>query len=63
MASLPLGGGHRVERPGRHHALTGELIALNRSTGAIVYQQKLPAETNSPIAIAGNTVLVPAGAP
>jgi alcohol dehydrogenase (cytochrome c) len=42
---------------------TGELIALNRSTGAIVYQRKLPTSTNSPIAIAGNAVLVPAGGP
>jgi alcohol dehydrogenase (cytochrome c) len=41
----------------------GTLLALNRATGAIVYQHKLPASTNSPIAIAGNTVLVPAGAP
>ncbi len=43
--------------------VTGELIALNRTTGAIVYQHALPTTTNSPIAIAGNTVLVPAGGP
>ena len=42
---------------------TGALVALNRSTGAIVYQAKLPTSTNSPIAVAGNTVLVPAGGP
>ena len=41
----------------------GTLLALNRATGAIVYQHKLPTSTNSPIAIAGNTVLVPAGGP
>jgi outer membrane protein assembly factor BamB len=41
----------------------GVLIALNRSTGAIVYRQQLPASANAPIAIAGNTILVPAGAP
>ncbi len=41
----------------------GELLALNRSTGAIVYQHKLPTSTNSPIAVAGNAVLVPAGGP
>jgi len=41
----------------------GELVALNRSTGAIVYQRKLPTSTNSPIAVAGNAVLVPAGGP
>jgi outer membrane protein assembly factor BamB len=42
---------------------TGELVALNRSTGAIVYQGKLPTSTNSPIAVTGNAVLVPAGGP
>jgi outer membrane protein assembly factor BamB len=41
----------------------GTLIALNRSTGAIVYRQQLPASTNAPIAVFGNTVLVPAGSP
>jgi alcohol dehydrogenase (cytochrome c) len=42
--------------------LTGELIALDASTGAVVYRQKLPVSSNAPIAIAGNTVIVPAGA-
>jgi glucose dehydrogenase len=42
---------------------SGVLIALDRRTGAIVYRHQLPAATNSPIAIAGNTVIVPAGAP
>jgi alcohol dehydrogenase (cytochrome c) len=41
----------------------GELIALNRATGAIVYRRQLPTSTNSPIAIAGSTVIVPAGGP
>lgn len=40
----------------------GTLIAFNRATGSIVYQHKLPTSTNAPLAIAGNTVLVPAGA-
>jgi alcohol dehydrogenase (cytochrome c) len=39
----------------------GTLLALDRSTGAIVKRLKLPTSTNAPIAIAGNTVLVPAG--
>ncbi len=43
--------------------LDGFLIALNRTTGAVVYQHALPAATNSPIAVAGNAVLVPAGGP
>jgi outer membrane protein assembly factor BamB len=41
----------------------GVLIALNRSTGTIVYRRKLPTSANSPIAIAGNAVIVPAGGP
>jgi glucose dehydrogenase len=42
---------------------TGVLVALNRNTGAIVYEHQLPTSTNAPIAIAGNTILVPAGGP
>jgi hypothetical protein len=38
------------------------LIALNRATGAIVYRHTLPTTANAPIAVAGDTVLVPAGA-
>ena len=41
----------------------GVLIALDRSTGAVVYRRHLPTSANSPIAIAGNTVIVPAGGP
>ena len=42
---------------------SGVLIALNRDTGAIVYRGQLPTSANSPIAVFGNTVLVPAGGP
>jgi outer membrane protein assembly factor BamB len=42
---------------------TGALVALNRSSGAIVYEHKLPTSANAPIAIAGNSILVPAGGP
>ena len=41
----------------------GVLVALNRSTGAIVFRRQLPPSANAPIAIAGNTVIVPAGGP
>ena len=41
----------------------GVLLAFNRDTGAIVYRHQLPTSTNAPIAIAGNSVIVPAGAP
>ena len=39
------------------------LMALNRSTGEIVYRHQLPTSANAPIAVFGNTVLVPAGGP
>jgi outer membrane protein assembly factor BamB len=42
---------------------TGVLVALNRHTGAIVYEHTLPTSANAPIAIAGNAILVPAGGP
>jgi outer membrane protein assembly factor BamB len=38
---------------------TGVLTALDRATGAIVYQRTLPTSANASIAIAGNSVLVP----
>jgi alcohol dehydrogenase (cytochrome c) len=41
----------------------GELIALNRTTGAIVYRHQLPTSTNAPLVVAGNTVIVSAGDP
>jgi outer membrane protein assembly factor BamB len=41
----------------------GALIALDRDTGAIVYRRQLPTSANAPIAVFGNTVLVPAGGP
>jgi outer membrane protein assembly factor BamB len=41
----------------------GVLLAFNRDTGAIVYRHQLPTSTNAPIAIAGNSVIIPAGAP
>ena len=63
VASFPLGGATVVNNLVVTTLVTGELIALNRSTGAIVDQQKLPAETNAPIAVAGNAVIVAAGAP
>jgi alcohol dehydrogenase (cytochrome c) len=40
----------------------GVLVALNRATGQVVYRHRLPTATNAPIAIAGRTVIVPAGA-
>ena len=39
----------------------GVLIALDPRTGKIVYRHQLPTSTNAPLAIAGNTMIVPAG--
>jgi outer membrane protein assembly factor BamB len=63
VATLPLGATTVSNDLVFTTLYNGTLLALNRATGAIAYQAKLPASTNSPIAIAGNTVLVPAGAP
>ena len=63
MPTLPLGAATVSNDLVLTTLYNGELIALNRATGAIVYQRKLPTSTNSPIAIAGNAVLVPAGGP
>jgi outer membrane protein assembly factor BamB len=39
----------------------GTLLAFDRHSGKLVYQRKLPTTTNAPIAIAGSTIIVPAG--
>jgi outer membrane protein assembly factor BamB len=41
----------------------GRLIAFDTKTGSIVWNQKLPALSNSPIAIVGDTVIAAAGFP
>ena len=63
MPQLPLGAATVSNDLVFTTLYNGVLIALNRSTGAIVYRHQLPTSTNSPIAIAGNTVIVPAGGP
>jgi alcohol dehydrogenase (cytochrome c) len=61
VPSLPLGGATVSNDLVFTTLFTGELVALNPTSGAIVYRQKLPTSTNAPIAIAGDTVVVPAG--
>jgi alcohol dehydrogenase (cytochrome c) len=61
VASVPLGAATVSNDLVFTTLVNGTLLALNRRTGAIAYQRKLPTTTNSPIAIAGHTVLVPAG--
>jgi glucose dehydrogenase len=63
VTSLPLGAATVSNDLVFTTLYNGELLALNRSTGAIVYRKALPASTNSPIAVTSNAILVPAGAP
>jgi outer membrane protein assembly factor BamB len=48
---------------GSSKGVHSELLAFNRSTGALVFSQVLPNSSNAPISIEGNTVIVPAGGP
>jgi glucose dehydrogenase len=41
----------------------GQMIALNRASGKVIYTAQLPRATNAPLAIAGNTIIVPDGGP
>ncbi len=61
--SLPLGATTVSNNLVFTTLISGELLAFNSSTGAVVFRQKLPRTTNSPIAIAGGTVIVPVGGP
>ena len=61
MASVPLGAVTVSNDLVFTTLVDRGLLALNRRTGRIVYRRKLPTTTNAPIAIAGHTVLVPAG--
>jgi alcohol dehydrogenase (cytochrome c) len=63
VAQLPLGAMTVVNDLVFTTLFNGELIALNRSTGAIVYRGKVPDSTNAGIAVAGDTIIVPAGGP
>jgi outer membrane protein assembly factor BamB len=63
VASLPLGAATVSNDLVLTTLYNGSLVALNRSTGAIVFQKKLPTSANSPIAVTGNAILVPAGGP
>jgi alcohol dehydrogenase (cytochrome c) len=63
VAALPLGAATVSNDLVFTTLYNGVLIALDRDTGAIVYRRQLPTSTNAPIAVFGNTVLVPAGGP
>jgi outer membrane protein assembly factor BamB len=61
VPSLPLGGATISNNLLLTTLVSGTLIALDRDTGKIVYRRQLPTSTNAPIAVAGPTVIVPAG--
>jgi alcohol dehydrogenase (cytochrome c) len=63
LADMPLGAATVSNDLVFTTLYNGVLIALNRHTGAVVYRHQLPTSANSPIAIAGNAVIVPAGGP
>ncbi|MGH2886176.1 MAG: PQQ-binding-like beta-propeller repeat protein, partial [Solirubrobacteraceae bacterium] len=63
LSALPYGGATVANDLVFTTLYDGVLLALDRRTGAIVYRRPLPATTNSTIAIAGNTLLVPSGGP
>ena len=63
VSSMPLGAATVANDLIFTTLYNGVLIALSRGTGAIVYRHQLPTSANAPIAVFGNTVLVPAGGP
>jgi alcohol dehydrogenase (cytochrome c) len=63
VSELPLGATTVVNNLVFTTLIDGELIALNRATGAVVYRSKLPGTTNAALAVAGNTIIVPDGGP
>jgi outer membrane protein assembly factor BamB len=63
LAELPLGAATVSNDLLLTTLVSGQLLALNRATGATVFERPLPMATNSPIAVAGKTVVIPAGGP
>jgi alcohol dehydrogenase (cytochrome c) len=63
FSQMPLGGATVSNDLVFTTLYDGELVALDRNTGSVIYEHRLPTSANSTIAIAGNTVLVPAGGP
>jgi outer membrane protein assembly factor BamB len=61
VASLPVGAATVSNDLVFTTLFTGTLLAIDRDTGKVAYKRKLPTTTNAPIAIAGHTVIIPAG--
>jgi outer membrane protein assembly factor BamB len=63
VSQLPLGATTVVNNLVFTTLLNGELVALDRTTGAIVFRKRLPVATNAAIAVAGDTIIIPDGGP
>ncbi len=63
VASLPLGDTTVVNDLVLTTLFDGTMLALDRATGRVVRSIALPTSTNAGIAVAGDTVVVPAGGP
>lgn len=63
LPQLPLGGATVANDLVFTTTFTGEIMALSRKDGAIVWTAHLPAGANATLAITGNTVLAGAGLP
>jgi len=63
LPQMPLGGATISNDLVFTTTFTGDIVALARKTGAIVWSAKLPAGTNATLAIAGDMLLAGAGVP
>jgi alcohol dehydrogenase (cytochrome c) len=63
LPQLPLGGATVSNDLVLTATFTGELMALSRQDGSVVWTAQLPAGSNAPLAIVGNTLLAGAGLP
>ncbi len=63
LSQMPLGGATVSNDLVFTTTFTGEIIALARQNGAIIWTAQLPAGSNATLAIAGNTLLAGAGLP
>ncbi|MBV9282562.1 MAG: PQQ-binding-like beta-propeller repeat protein, partial [Chloroflexi bacterium] len=63
LPQMPLGGATVANDLVFTTTLTGEVVALSRKEGSIVWTAHLPAGSNATLAIAGNTLLAGAGVP
>jgi len=63
LAQLPLGGATVANDLVFTTTLTGDLVALSRKDGSMVWTSHLPAGSNATLAISGSTLLAGAGLP